>query len=260
MKLNVLLGKTDHLASVFVKMMKDYIQFFKGKQGAFVGEKRTYTPKDGTVDEPKKRKNDLVVTTVSEKFDWFTKRAKEYIDATFAVEATNASGNATAELIVDGTSWGTFSSLELLRLKSILENNDLRGMLENIPVRSDSQIWEEVTDEQYKDRDIYQTPLQEGVEKTTVKESYILKDPNINESNSRSYTPQIAHKNTVMELGDYTHQYFSGESTQRKKAEILRRRSAIITGVIAALKECNECEVIMSDLTSDKIFSYILGN
>jgi hypothetical protein len=259
MKLNVLLGKTDHLASVFNRMLKDYIGFFRNKQGAFKGERRTYTPKDGTVDEPKKRKNDLVVTTVKEKFDWFTKQSKEYIDALFAVEATNASGLARATLTVDGKAWGEFTSLELLRLKSVLENADFKAMLENIPVRSDSQIWETNSSEQYKDRAIVQTPLTEGVEKTTVKESYILPDPNIGEGSARSYTPQIAHRNTVMELGDYTHQYFSGESTQREKAEILKRRSALLTGVIAALKECNECAVQPSKLTSSKIFSYILG-
>jgi hypothetical protein len=259
MKLNVLLGKTDHLASVFAKMMKDYIAFFKGKQGAFKGERRTYTPKEGTVDEPGKRKNLLVVTTVAEKFNWFKENSQEFIDALFAVEATNASGLAKAKLIVDDEEWGEFTSLELLRLKSLIASNDLRGMLEHIPVRSDSEIWEKTDVEQYSDRDIYQTALTEGVEKTTVKESYILKDPNISDGGSRSYTPQIAQKNTVMELGDYTHQYFSGESTQRKKAEILRRRSALLTAVIGALKECNEVEIVQSKLTSKKIFSYILG-
>ena len=50
--------------------------------------------------------------------------------------------NTVNELKVNGVSWGIFSSLELLRLKSLLENNDLKGMLENIPVRSDGSLWE----------------------------------------------------------------------------------------------------------------------
>lgn len=260
MKLNVLLGKTDYLASSFSMMLKDYIGFFKGKQGAFLGEKRTFTPKEGTVDEPSKRKNSLVTTTVDEKFDWFKENAKSYIDALFAVEATNASGHAKAELSVSGACWGEFTSLELLRLKSLVENNDLRGMLENIPVRSDTLIWERNTTEQYSGRDIYQTPIVQGTEKTTVKESYILEDPNIGKIDAKSYAPQLAIKNTVMEVGDYTHQKFSGEYTQRKKADILKRRSALLTGIIEALKECNNCEVVKSELDSEQIFRYLLGD
>ena len=259
MKLNVLLGKTDYLASTFSGMLKNYIGFFKGKQGAFVGEKRTYTPKNDTVDEPGKRKNLLVTTTVSEKFEWFMDNSKDYIDSLFAVEATNASGTAKATLKVDGKKWGEFTSLELLRLKSVLENNDLKGMLDNIPVRSDSLLWEANTTEQYKGRDIFQSPLQEGTEKTTVIESYILEDPNIAKIDAKSYAPQLGKKNTVMETGDYTHQKFTGEVSQREKAGILKRRSSLLTGVIEALKECNDVTIVKSELNSKKIFGYLLG-
>lgn len=259
-KLNVLLGKTDYLAASYSAMLKDYHKFFRSSQGAFLGEKRTYTPKEGTVDEPSKRKNVIIQTTVDEKFHWFKKEAKEYVDALFSVEATNSSGLAKAELIVDGDSWGEFTSLELLRLKSLLESTDLRSVLENIPVRSDSVNWSQTTAEQYEGRDVYETPLVEGVEKTTVKETYVLEDPNVGKlKDSQSYTPQLGVKNTVMELGDYTHQLFSGESTQREKAKILKRRSTLLTSVVEALKKCNEVETVKSDLTADKIFSYILG-
>lgn len=259
-KLNVLLGKTDYLASSYSAMVKDYSKFFRNSQGSFLGEKRTYTPREGTVDEPSKRKNVLVQTTVSEKFDWFKNQSKDYIDALFAVEATNASGLAKAELVVAGRSWGEFTSLELLRLKSIIESSDLKAMLENIPVRSDSVNWEECTVEQYEGRNIYQTNLVEGVEKTTVKESYILEDPNVGKlKDHQSYSPQVATKNTVQELGDYTHQGFSGESTQRQKAEMLKRRSTLLAAVVEALKVCNEVPVKESMLTANNIFGYILG-
>ena len=258
MKLNVLLGKTDYLASTYNGMIRDFIGFFKNKQGAFRGEKRTFTPREGTIDEPSKRTNTLVQTTVSEKLGWFIDNSKQYLDALFSVEATNASGTAKAILTVDGESWGEFTSLELLRLKSVIESNELKGMIENIPVRSDSVIWEDNTSEQYEGRQIFQTPIVEGTEKTTVKESYILEDPNIAKIDAKSYSPQLGIKNTVMEIGDYTHQKFSGEFTQRKKADILKRRSALLAGVIEALKECNNCEAVESKLNADKIFGYLI--
>lgn len=260
LKLNVLLGKTDHLASTFASSMKDYAKFFKTAQGAFLGEKKTYAPRENTVDEPGQRRHVVVQTTVSEKFNWLKENASEYIDALFAVEATNASGLAKAELVVEGESWGTFTSLELLRLKNVVENSDLRSMLENIPVRSDSEVWEPNGAEEYTDREIYQTPLVEGVVKTTVKETYILEDPNLAKlSDASRYTPQMANKNTVVELGDYTHQRFSGEWTQRKKAQALKRRSTLLAAIVVALKECNEVEVVESSLNSDQILGYLLG-
>ena len=260
MKLNVLLGKVDHLASTYNAVLKDYIKFFKNSQGAFLGEKKTYTPREGTIDEPSKRGNILVQTTVDEKLEWLEEVSLPYVDSLFSVEATNASGNAKAELTVEGESWGEFTSLELLRLKSFLESNDLKGMLENIPVRSDAQIWEESSQEEHQDRTVFQTPLLEGIAKTTEKTSYVLEDPNIGKlKDSSSYTPQLATKTEVMELGDYTLQHFSGMWSQTKRAYALRKRATLLTAVVEALKVCNQVETVKSELNSNKIFGYILG-
>lgn len=258
MKLNVLLAKTDSLAPHYKGMIVDFAKFFGKSQGAFLGEKRTYQPKEGTIDDPSKRKNVLVQTTVGEKFNWFQDNAKEYIDALFSQEKTNASGVAKAELVVDGESWGELTSLELLRLKSIVEANNLHVMLDQIPVRSDAEEWERTTAEMYQDREIFETPLVEGVSKTTEKEDYILKDPNVN-PDSPNYTPVVAHKTTTVELGDYTHQRFSGEWSQRQKAEALKRRSKLLVAITEALKKCNEVEAVPSEITSDKIFGYLFG-
>lgn len=51
MKLNVLLAKTDALASSFKTSLKDYIKFFKGNNGAFLGVRKTYSPNPGTIVE-----------------------------------------------------------------------------------------------------------------------------------------------------------------------------------------------------------------
>ena len=259
LKLNVLLAKTDHLASQYAGMLKDYIKFFKNSQGAFHGEQRTYTPREGTIDEPNKRKNILVQTTVGEKLEWFENNAKDYVDALFSVEATNASGLAKAELIVEDESWGEFTSLELLRLKSLLDHNDLKGLFEQLPVRSDAIIWSKTEHEMYRGREIYETSIQEGVEKTTETTSYVLEDPNLSRlKDGAAYTPQIASKKTVVELGDYTYQSFTGTTSPRHKAEIMQRRAKLLTAVIEALKLCNEVEAQKSELTAEKVFGYLL--
>lgn len=259
-KLNVVLAVTDSLKGKQKRMIDDFIKFFKNSQGSFLGTKDTYVPKEGMVDEPGKRKYIKVVTTVDEKIDWFIKESEEFVDALFAQEKTNALGIAKAELIVEDSSWGTFTSLELLRLKNLLESSDLgrfEELLSEIPVRSDAEIWNITKSEEYENRNIFESPIISGITKTTVKEEYILEDPNI--SKGTSYTPKVSTRNTVMELGDYTSQKFSGQWSHRQRAEALRKRNILLVAVTAALKECNDVYVVESEFTARKIFGYIFN-
>lgn len=258
MKLNVLLAKTDSLAGPFKRMVNDFSAFFHSKQGAFKGERKTYDPKDGTVDEPNRRGNLLIQTTVDEKLVWFNENSKEYIDALFSQEKTNSAGIAKAELIVEGKSWGEFTSLELLRLKSIVDDPKLATMLMNLPTRSDATVWNETKQEMYIGRHIFEGPELKGTNKTTETEDFILKDPNVDKT-SPNYTPVLSKKTTTVTLGEYSIQQFSGEWTQRQKALALKRRSKLVTAVIEALKTCNDVESVPSELNSDKIFGHLFG-
>jgi hypothetical protein len=134
-------------------------------------------------------------------------------------------------------------------------------MLNNIPVRSDAEVWNPTTNERYKDRKgIYENVLEKNTAKTTVKTSYILPDPNIGKlKDTSSYTPQLGVDNEVVELGDYTRQNFTGEYSQRQRAEILRRRAKLVEAIVVALKKSNECDVVQSKLTAENIFGYILN-
>lgn len=257
LKLNVLLAKTDHLATVFKKMIEDYLRYFKASQGAFKGEKKTYSPKPGTQDIPSERGNKLVVTTVDEKLKWFEENSKDYIDALFSQEKTNASGAAKAQLVVDGVTFGEFTSMELLRLKSMLESGILKEMYENLPVRNDDEIWNQTKNDMYRNRNIYESDELSGTRKSIMKEHYILQDPNIGSMKDAKYTPQVGVKDTVIELGDYTYQKFSGEASHLERANILARRSRLLTAVIEALKIANEVDAVESQMTAEKLFNYL---
>lgn len=257
MKLNVLLAKTDHLASVFRGGITDYTRFFKGSQDAFKGERKTFVAAAGVIDSPGKRSNKLVVTTVGEKLGYFEQVASNFLDAAFSQEKTNAMGVAKATLTVGGQRWGEFTSLELLRLKSFLEDANFTEMLANIPVRSDSEEWTKTEDEAYKERQIFESPKISGTEKSTVKEQYILPDPNIDKIDGARYTPQVSSKDTIISLGEYTHQRFSGEWSHRERAAILRNKTTLLLAVTEALKTANEVDAVASDLTTSKIFGYL---
>jgi hypothetical protein len=258
-RLHILLAKTDALALDFKNALKNYLSFFNKNQGSFTGFKLTYNPKDETVDLPNKRGVKVIITTVKEKLDYFVENNKEYLNSLFSQEATNASGNVKAELIVDGESWGIFSSLELLRLKGLLENKDLKAMYANIPVRSDAKEWTETSEEMYSDRPgVFESNKLMYEEKTTIKESYILEDPNVAKlKEGMSYQAQLGMKTTTQTLGNGTQQEFTGEWSQRQKAKIQANISTLYVAVIAALKEANETEVVESALTADKLFTYL---
>lgn len=260
LKLNVLLAKTDHLAASYKKGLEDFIKFFRTSQGAFKGEKKTYEPKPETIDYPSERGNKLVVTTVDEKLEWMEDASEAYIDALFSQEKTNSSGIAKADLIVEGDNFGTYSTLELLRLKSLLESGLLVGMYEYIPVRNDDEEWKQTDAEMYNGRSIMQSPLVRGVKRTTVKQQFILDDPNIEKVPGMKHTPQVGSRDIPVELGDYTHQRFSGEWSHRRRAELLRRRTILLTAVIEALKVANDVESIESNMTSGLIFGYLHHN
>ena len=257
LKLNVLLAKTDSLAGPFKNMITDFRQFFKNHQSAFLGEKKTYEAREDTVDDPGKRGNVKIQTTVNEKITWFADNSKPYIDALFSQEKTNASGTAVASLVVDGDDWGEYTSLELLRLKSLMENGDFYDMIQKIPVRSDAEEWTETENEMYARRAVWEQPMIKSTNKTTEKQDYILPDPNLKDGDMKGYQPVVAHRTTTIELGESTMQKFSGEISHRERAEMLQRRSILLTAIVEALKKCNEVVAVESNLTSDKIFGYL---
>lgn len=257
LKLHVVLAKTEQSAAPFKRMQEDYVKFFKTEQGAFKGIKKTYEPRPGTADEPTKRENRQVVTTVREKLDWFTENAVPHLTDIFAVDATNASGTVKARLVVEGVDMGELSSLELLRLKTVIESGTLEQMYGNIPVRNEDEEWKETIAEQYKGREIFETEKRVGVSTTLQKETYILDDPNLGRIQGAQYTPKTSERTTVQEIGDYTLQSFSGQYSHRQRAEILNRRSKLLTAVVEALKVANEAEVVQSNLKPEQLFRYL---
>lgn len=260
LKLNVLLGKTDHLASAFKNNVKDFLKFFKEKQGAFKGEHKTYAPRDNMIDEPTKRGTVRVVTTVDEKLSWLESNQADYLNGLFAQERTNSSGTAKAELVVGNVSFGELTSLELLRLKSVLESGEMKEMYESIPVRSDAEVWDRSTNPDYTEREIWETRRIEGIAKSTQKTPYILDDPNIAKlgaAAAANYKPVTASNDVVIEVGDYTTQKFSGEYSHLQRANILKRRSELLTAVVSALKVANNVDVVDSPVTSQKIFDFL---
>lgn len=241
--MNTLLAKVEHGAAQFNRMVGDYFTFFKNKQGMFEGIKKTFKPREGYQEDARYMGTTKVATTVDEKLQWFEENAVPYLKNLFSIESTNSKGAKKVELKVGNVSFGFLTALDLMRLKTVLTKKEWEEMYNNIPVRSDAEVWEPCTDGEYAGREIFQTPMQTGVTRTTESEEVILKDPNLDPAKlPANYNAKTTIKKRTVETGDYTLQKFTGAWTQRQRAELLRRRSQLLAAVIEALKEVNDVE------------------
>lgn len=251
-KLSVLLGLRDKVETNWKNMTDDMFKKFKNHQGLFQGVRQTYAPLEGYADEPGKRGFVNISSTVPEQLDWMDKHSRDFMDVVFSIEKTNASGNVKAELIVEGKSWGEYTSLELLRLKTTLDNPKFKELYNEIPVRTQTDLWKESDDEAFTGRKVYETEIEEGFAKTTIKESYILQDPHPDKARA----PQIGEKSNQVNIGKYSVQKFSGALSLAQRANMQVRFNNLYKAVIEALENANDVEIQESDL-GGKILDYI---
>jgi hypothetical protein len=251
-KQSVLLGLREKLEKSFSGMLDDFLSKFKNKQGIFQGWNKTYDALEGFADDPTKLSFQKVSGTVSEELDWFKKYTADYFKTVLSIEKTNATG-IKSELVVSGKSWGEYSVLELLRLKSILDGK-LRAIIGELPIRDEKVIWNKTSKDYYGNRDVWETPVVEGFTKTTLKRTEIINDPHIKDSPNRP--PVGVQIETQVNIGHFAEQKFSGEITMLQRAEILVKYDQLYNGIIEALENANNNESLESDL-GEKFIEYI---
>lgn len=248
-----LLGLRERLEKVYSNMLEDFLSKFKNKQGIFQGWNKTYEPLEGFADDPTKRSFQKVSSTVKEQLDWFKEYTAEYFEVTLSIEKTNSTG-IEAELVVDGKSWGKYSVLELLRMKSLLDGK-LKDIFKELPIRDEKVIWSPTTKDYYGDRDVWETQMVSGFSKTTQKRTEIVFDPHIKEAPNRA--PVSVPIETQVNVGAFTEQKFSGEITMLQRAQILTKYEKVYTAIIGALENANSVEATSSDL-GKKVLNYLL--
>ena len=154
-KQSVLLGLRDKLEKTNNNMLDDFLSKFKNKQEIFQGHNKTYVPMDGFADDPTKRSFRKVSSTVREQLEWLNEYSSDYLSTVFSIEKTNSTG-IKSELVVDGESWGEYSVLELLRLKTIMDGK-LKTILHEIPIRDEKVLWQQTTQDYYGKREVWET-------------------------------------------------------------------------------------------------------
>ena len=146
---------------------------------------------------------------------------------------------------------GEYSTLELL-LSEKYPDSKLKDMVDHLPIRKETVIWKPTQDANYAGRDIFESPLNSSFAKTTLKESYILTDPHPDLHRQ----PQVANKDTQVNIGKATSQEFSGEFTALQKAQTKVKVDKLYKAVIEALETANDKEIVKSDL-GDKVLDFL---
>lgn len=251
-KQSVLLGLREKLEKDFSNLLSDMANKFKNKQGIFQGFRNTYDPLDGFADDDTKRGFQNVSSTVSAQLGWLKEHSKDYLATVLSIEKTNAQ-NVTAPLTVNGVLWGEYTTLELLRMKGILDGK-LRAIVQDLPIRSEKHVWAESTQPEFVGRSIWETPKEEGSSKTTIKDTIIVNDPHIKDAPNR---PPVTRETSVqVNVGNYTKQTFSGEITNLERAVLEVKYNNIYKGIIEALESANNIESVPSDL-GDKVLDFL---
>lgn len=250
-KLSVLLGLRDKIEKNFANMLDDMHGKFKNKQALFMGFRKTYQALEGFADDDTKRGFQNVSSTVDEQLSWFKEHTQEYFETILSIEKTNACG-VYSTLIVNGDNWGIYSTLELLRLKSILDGK-IKAMIHEIPVRSDGVIWKLSPDSSFSGRNIWESPTDSGHTKTTIKRSYILPDPHPNINRP----PIVGEEHTQVNTGQYTSQVFVGSWSLKQRADLLVKYDTLYKAVIEALESANDAPSQVSEL-GDKVLNYLI--
>lgn len=253
--LSVALGLREKVEKDFKNMIDDMYDKSKNKQGIFQGFRYTFDALKDQPDQPEKKKFQAVSSTVAEQLSWLKNYSEDYFNTVLSIEKTN-SQNVTADLVVGGTSWGNYSTLELLRLKGIVESK-LRGFLQILPIRPETAIWKPSTDSVYEGRpNIFETPLETEFTTTTLKRVVIVDDKHQTENPNIVRQPVTQQIDTPINTGKVTKQVFSGAITNRERALIEVRLNNLLKGIITSLEKANATELLESDL-GQKTLAYL---
>ena len=246
-ELHAVLAVVDDKKKFVAAILGEAATLFTKKEDNFEGHLKTYTPKAEDGDElPPDTKP--VNTTVEEKLKYVFKSIASGVDTILEVEETNGSGNAKADLTIDGVSLGKFSATSLLSLERELSN--VRTVCKEIPTTDPAREW--TLDETVAVPGLYKSAEENRVRTIKIEEPVTLYPA------TDRHPAQTALRAKDIPVGIWHTIYRTGKMTPLKKSVLLSRIDNVLEIVKRARAQANSCEVVKVDVSS-KIFEYILG-
>ncbi len=243
-QLHQLLAVESDLAQQAKAIIEETKNTFNKKQDHFDGFLKSYTPFDelGEKVEPEGKE---LQTTVSEKLVYAQEAVIRAIDATVSKEETNASGNAKAELKVNGKSFGIFSATSLLVLERYL--TWLREEYKDIPTLDPAKSWKK---DNQSGRSIYTT--QPFVSYRVLRKNR----PVVLAAATDKHPAQVNLVEEEVQVGKYSSVYSSGKLTPLEKSLLLGKIDALLCEVKITREKANQADVIQKKVGKE-IFDFI---
>lgn len=217
----------------------------------FNGVKEVYTPteEDGIVDY-KHNREVMPASKGADVLGKFINKTVSIYENLLSIDKTNSSSR-TIELVVDDKSFGKFTVLELMRLKSELTRNEFVKVIDNMPIEP-NRNWSVV------DNGIKYSTTSTYKDKTTVRKPIIVKDPNVNPDNLPAhYTGNVQYIDEEVIIGSYTQVYMTSAFDAQYVQKVSENYKKLIIAITNAITELNNTETIKTEGDVDKVFGFI---
>lgn len=212
------------------EIIQEAVVLFTKKEEHLDGVVKIYKPLEDK-GEPLPPEIKEVVTTVADKIAYAAQFIIQAVDAQLSKEETNAAGEAKADLIVKGTTIGTFSATSLLAMEQHLQK--LLGLYRAIPTLDPVKRWGKDTTE----NNIFVSEKDIKFRTNKVEEILVVVPP------TKEHPAQTAKLTKDVQVGTWETVYKSGRITPAQKSELLSRIDAMIDAVKQARSKANEAEV-----------------
>jgi hypothetical protein len=241
-KLHQLLAVENDRKTQAINIIDETVETLSKKHDHFDGLTKIYEPYDENEQKiPPESKE--IVTTVKEKINYSKQAISKGIDAQISKEETNASGSASAELVLPGeVSFGYLSATALLALEQHLVR--IRNMYKVIPTLDPTKKW------LVNDAGVFETDP-EVKYRTEKKVEKIVKY-----EATKEHPAQVDLVTLDKQVGEYKTTYKSGKITPYQKSILLERIDKAIDAVKSARAVANSCEV-KNVYVGEKLFQYI---
>lgn len=212
------------------EILQETVTLFTKKEEHLDGVVKIYKPIDDK-GEPLPPEIKEVVETVAGKIYYASGFIVQAIDAQLSKEETNASGEARAELIVNGTTLGAFSATSLLALEQHLQK--LLGMYRVIPTLDPVKRWGKDGSE----KNIYVSEMDTKFRTNKVEEIVVAVPP------TKEHPAQVVKLTKDVQVGTWETTCKSGRITPAQKSDLLGRIDSLIDAVKQARSKANEADV-----------------
>jgi len=210
---------------------------FENQAEAFDGLTKRYVSLEENAERIPDENKEMVMTVedaLALALATFTKGAR----ATLQKEETNASGKASAELVVGEKSFGKLSATTLLAIEGQLSK--LRELYGALPVLDPAKRWE-------MDDQLGYYVTQPEVKFRSIKRPKVV----VKYEATKEHPAQTELLNLDIQVGRYETVYTSGKISRSRKQELLGRLNELLETVRVARAKANTAEVVKVNVIED---------